>query len=187
MNICSKINTMRAMATVAVLVAFSAGLVAQTSHFIDASGEYAAVQQRLSRGWNTWDTNSMMTEVLLPEGLAIHAGMKNNTGEFGDRFLRDAFVGQFDKASAKVTPGPHSWDGSYTSLDIEWAGHKWKIETAHAGIDEVILATPEKMDKESALPPTIVFQVDFLWNRRGTAERIADSIQTHGPAGAIAI
>ena len=37
----------------------------------------------------------MMTEVLLPEGLAIHAGLKNNTGEFGDRFLRDAFVGQY--------------------------------------------------------------------------------------------
>ena len=148
---------------------------------------YAAVQQRLSRGWNTWDTNSMMTEVLLPEGLAIHAGMKNNTGEFGDRFLRDAFVGQFDRASAKVTPGPHSWDGSYTSLDIEWAGHKWKIETAHVDSDEVILATSEKTDHEPALQPSIVFWVDFLWNHRGTAKRGQDAIETVGETGDFSI
>jgi len=128
----------------AAIFALSAGLAAQTPHPTVAATAYAAVQQHLSRGWNTWDTNSMMTEVLLPEGLAIHAGMKNNTGEYGDRFLRDAFVGQYSKADARVTPGPHSWDGSYTSLDIEWSGHKWMIESAHAGDDEVILATPEK-------------------------------------------
>jgi hypothetical protein len=129
----------------------------------------------------------MMTEVLLPEGLAIHSGMKNNTGEYGDRFLRDAFVGQYSKADARVTPGPHSWDGSYTSLDIEWSGHKWMIESAHAGDDEVILATPEKSGKEPPLPPTIVFWVDFLWNRRGTTERGNDAIETNGLAGAIPI
>jgi hypothetical protein len=129
----------------------------------------------------------MMTVVLLPEGLAIHGGLKNNTGEFGDHFLRDAFVGHFDKSSPLVTPGPHSWDGSYTSVDIEWSGHKWKIETAHAGSDEVILATPEKMDHEPALPATIVFWVDFLWNRPGTTKRGADAIETHGETGDFSI
>ena len=148
---------------------------------------YAAVQHRLSRGWNTWDTNSMMTAVLLPQGLAIHAGMRNNTGEFGDRFLRDAFVGQFNKADARVTPSPHSWDGSYTSLDIEWSGHHWKIESAHAGSDEVILATPLASSDAPPIPPTIVFWVDFLWNREGSAERTSESIQTRSPAGNVAI
>jgi putative isomerase len=187
MNASRKLNSVCAMAAASALFTLSAGLAAQASHAAAPAGDYAAVQHRLARGWNTWDTNSMMTEVLLPEGLAIHAGLKNNTGEFGDRFLRDAFVGQFNKADARVTPGPHSWDGSYTSLDIEWAGHKWQIESAHSGSDEVILATPEKTSQEPNLPPTIVFWVDFLWNRRGTTERLADSIQTHGTAGAIGI
>jgi putative isomerase len=187
MNTCGKIVFVRAMVAASALFTFTAGLAAQAIHTADSTGEYAAVQEHLSRGWNTWDTNSMITEVLLPEGLAIHSGMKNNTGEYGDRFLRDAFVGQFDKSAAKVTPGPHSWDGSYTSLDIEWAGHKWKFETAHAGSDEVILATPEKTGQEPPLPPTIVFWVDFLWNRRGTSERGAHAIETHGDAGAIDI
>ena len=43
------------------------------------SAEYAQVQSRLARGWNTWDVHSVATQVLLPEGLAIHVGMKHNT------------------------------------------------------------------------------------------------------------
>jgi hypothetical protein len=129
----------------------------------------------------------MMTEVLLPEGLAIHAGLRHNSGEFGDRFLRDAFVGQFDKSSARVTPGPHSWDGSYTSLEIEWAGDSWRLESAHAGSDEVILATPEKSTQGAAILPNIVFWVDFLWNREGTVGRGHGLVETHGPAGAIPV
>ncbi len=188
MNNYRKSALARAIAAASVSFCLAAGLAAQAAQSAAPPADpYATVQERLARGWNTWDTNSMITEVLLPEGLAIHAGMKNNTGEFGDRFLRDAFVGQFDKSSPRVTPGPHSWDGSYTSLDIEWAGHKWKFETAHAGRDEVILATPEKTDHEPALPPNIVFWVDFLWNRRGTTERAADSIETYGSTGVIGI
>jgi hypothetical protein len=35
-----------------------------------ASNQYELVQKRLSQGWNTWDVNSVITQVLLPEGLA---------------------------------------------------------------------------------------------------------------------
>jgi len=178
MNSCDK----KAITLIAAAFLLSAFLPAQAP-----TAAYAALQHRLAYGWNTWDTNSMMTEVLLPEGLAIHAGMKHDSGEYGDRFLRDAFVGRGDKNAERVTPGPHSWDGSYTSLDIEWAGHTWRIESAHAGSDEVILATPLPSEKPSALPPTIVFWVDFLWNHPGTVKRGNDAIETNGVAGPINI
>ena len=200
MNLSKKIVSVCAMATSAAFFPLSSGLFAQTPRGSPVSAKspgvvrdeepatmYAAVQQRLAHGWNTWDTNSMATVVLLPEGLAIHAGMKHNTGEFGDRFLRDAFVGRFDKSAERVTPGPHSWDGSYTDMTIEWAGHKWRIETAHAGGDDVILATPLPVEKPSALPPSIVFWVDFLWNRKGTAARGRGVIETSGTGGAIPV
>src|SRR5436305_1264223 len=51
-----------------------------------AATAYRAVQHRLAHGWNTWDVNSMTTHVLLPEGLAIQVGLKNNTTEGGDDF-----------------------------------------------------------------------------------------------------
>ena len=79
-----------------------------------AVAQYEQVQKELARGWNTWDVHSVTTQVLLPEGLAIHVGMKHNTGEYGDAFLGDALIGSFGPDAPVVTPGPHAWDGSYT-------------------------------------------------------------------------
>ncbi len=152
------------------------------------SAEYAKAQQRLARGWNTWDVNSVTTEVLLPEGLAIHVGMKHNSTEYQDAFLGDVLIGRLDKGAEVVTPGPHSWDGSYTSVDVAWKGHKWRVESAHDGDDVVMLVTPlGSSETTSALPPTVVASVDFLWNRPGTVERRGDSIAAHGKGGDVAV
>lgn len=129
------------------------------------SVQYQAVQKRLAHGWNTWDVHSVATQVLLPEGLAIRVGLKHNTTEGGDAFLGDALIGRLDKGAEVVTPGPHSWDGSYTSADFEWKGHKWRIQSAHDGDDLVLLVTPLLAKNPSALPPTVVFSVNSLWNR----------------------
>ena len=64
------------------------------SHLVqDAAGPrsqpYEEVQHRLARGWNTWDVHSVTTQVLLPEGLAIHVGLKHNSSLNGDAFLGD--------------------------------------------------------------------------------------------------
>jgi len=141
------------------------------------STEYAQVQQRLARGWNTWDVHSVATQVLLPEGLAIHVGLKHNTGEWGDAFLKDALIGRLEPGAEVVTPGPHTWDGSYTELRIEWKGHIWQIQSAHAGDDLVLLVTPLTSKPASALPPTIVFSVDFLWNRPGATLKHGNFIE----------
>ncbi len=54
------------------------------------SAEYAQVQQRLARGWNTWDTHSVTTQVLLPEGLTVRVGIKDQGTEGSDGFLPTA-------------------------------------------------------------------------------------------------
>jgi hypothetical protein len=156
------------------VAAFAAGqlpidpAVAPKSHTapvpaLPRSADYEKVQQRLARGWNTWDVHSVATQVLLPEGLAIHVGLKHNSTLNGDAFLGDALIGRLDPGAEVVTPGPHSWDGSYTDLTIAWRGHKWRIESAHDHDDLVILVTPLE-SKAGALPPTVVFSVGFLWN-----------------------
>jgi hypothetical protein len=43
------------------------------------SARYQQLQQQLAVGWNTWDVHSVTTQVLLPDGLAIHVGLKHNT------------------------------------------------------------------------------------------------------------
>ena len=129
------------------------------------SAQYEQVQERLARGWNTWDVHSVATQVLLPEGLAIHVGLKHNSTEFGDAFLGDALIGRLEKGAEVVTPGAHSWDGSYTSADFAWKGHEWRVESAHEGDDLVMLVTPLE-SKAGSLPPTVVFSVGTLWNLR---------------------
>jgi putative isomerase len=153
----------------------------------EPSANYRQVQQRLAHGWNTWDVNSVSTEVLLPEGLAIHAGLKHNTTEGGDKFLKDSLIGRLAPEAEQVFPGPHSWDGRYTDLRISWKGHTWRMQSAQEGGELVLLATPLQSTSDSALPPTIVFSVDFLWNMAGTALRHSDFIETHGISGMLSI
>ncbi|HEY6489137.1 MAG: trehalase family glycosidase [Terracidiphilus sp.] len=141
------------------------------------STEYSKVQERLARGWNTWDVHSVATQVLLPEGLAIHVGLKHNTTLNGDAFLADSFIGRLDTGAEIVTPGPHTWNGSYTRADFEWNGHMWLLETAHDGDDLVLVIAPLPSKVTTSIPPTVVVSVNYLWNRPGTVDFEGESMR----------
>ena len=148
--------------------------------------EYQALQQRLAQGWNSWDVHSVATQVLLPDGLAIHFGLKHNTTESNESFLGDILIGRLAQGAEQVFPGPHSWDGSYTELRVDWQHHSWRLQTAHDGDDLVMLATPLPSvagGRAEALPPTAAFSVDFLWNREGTVVKRAGSIDAKDASG----
>jgi putative isomerase len=162
-------------------------LASEKSSAGEPSANYRQVQRRLAQGWNTWDVNSVVTEVLLPEGLAIHASLKHNTTEGGDAFLKDALIGRLAPGAEEVFPGPHSWDGKYTELRISWKGHSWRMQSAREEGEVVLLATPLPSASKSALPATIVFSVDFLWNKPGTALKHPDFIETRGSSGTVSI
>ena len=151
------------------------------------SPQYQAVQQRLARGWNTWDVNSVTTQVLLPQGLAIHLSLKHNSTLNGEALLVDPLIGRLSPNAEQVFPGPHAWDGSYTDLRISWKDHLWRVQTAHDGQDLVFLATPLPSETKEALPPTIVFSVNFLWNQQGAVSTSRDSIVATSPAGTITV
>jgi hypothetical protein len=160
----------------------SASPPAKLDQPMDADAQYHAVQRRLAHGWNTWDVNSMTTYVLLPEGLGIQLGFLNNGNDFGHQFLTSTLVGQ-----GTVFPGPHSWDGSYTEVKVTWKEHEWRVQTAHDGADLVLLVTPLDSPGKFSVPATVAFQVDFLWDRPGTALRRGDFIETQGSVGMIAV
>ncbi len=145
------------------------------------SARYQQVQKRLTAGWNTWDVHSVTTQVLLPDGLAIHVGLKHNTTDWRDAFLGDALIGRLTPDAEQVFPGPHSWEGSYTDLRLSWKGHELRLQTAHDGSNLVMLATPLPSQPLSALPATIVFSVNYLWDQPGSATKEPGRIEAHGP------
>ncbi len=160
---------------------------AETPAAPPASPEYNQVQRRLAQGWNTWDVNSVTTHVLLPEGLAIHLGLKHNTTEGSDAFLRNILIGRLNPGAEQVVPGQHAWNGDYTDLRVTWNGHSWRVQSGTVGGDLVLLATPLPSTAVSALPPTLVVSVDFLWNQPGTALRRPGLIETHGSSGDVPV
>lgn len=165
----------------------SSRLASEQGSVAPASVNYRQLQRRLAQGWNTWDVNSVATQVLLPEGLAIHVGLKHNTTESGDAFLQNALIGRLTPGAEQVFPGPHSWDGKYTELRISWKGSSWRIQSAQDGADLVLLVTPLPSTPISKLPPTVVFSVDFLWNKPGTALKHSGLIETQGASGPVPV
>jgi hypothetical protein len=106
------------------------------------SANYEALQRRLASGWNTWEVQSMTTQVLLPQGLAIRIGLQRRSTVSGEASLKDALIGRRGEGAESVFPGAHAWDGSYTDLRFNWQGLELRIQSAHVGDDLVLLATP---------------------------------------------
>jgi Mannosylglycerate hydrolase MGH1-like glycoside hydrolase domain len=156
------------------------------------SAEYQQTQARLAQGWNTWDVHSVATQVLLPEGLAIHVSLNHNSTEWHEGFLSDALIGRQGQEVERVVPGPHAWDGSYTELRLSWRGHNVRLQSAHEGKDLVLLATPLPPPSEStapisALSPTIIISVNYLWSRPGTVVREKEHMEARGAVGTMEI
>jgi len=115
----------------------------------------------LAKGWNTWDTNSVLSHVLLPEGLAINLQLQD--GESGDT-LEDALVGRsaFD-SKEHVTAGPHANDGSYTELELEWRDIHIQVQSASVNNELYLLITPVK----AASGDLLKVVPRMMWGREG--------------------
>lgn len=173
------------MILVSVLAAFSAPRTNCEQH--PRSEHYDALQRKLAQGWNTWDVQSVTTHVLLPQGLAIRIGVQRRSTVSGDASLEDALIGRNGPDAERVIPGIHAWDGGYTDLRVAWRGIELRIQSAHAGNDLVLLATPLSHVPAGHLPATISFSVGYLWNKAGTVERLANSIVAKGQGAGVII
>jgi hypothetical protein len=132
--------------------------------------QYEEIKSRLIRGWNTWNTRSVLSHSLLPEGFGINLAFKQ-VYWLEERYLREALIGRGGEDAERIRPGPHTLDGSYTRLDIVWEQLDARVETAHAGEDLVILVTPRN---DPASPVRLVVETALYWNRPGTLTRVND-------------
>ncbi len=132
--------------------------------------EYVAIKQRLARGWNTWNTRSVLSHTLLPEGFGLNLAFKQ-VKWLDEPYLREVLFGR-DADDAHIRPGPHTLDGSYTRLDIQWQQLWARVESAHAGDDLVILVTPVTAQ---TLPVKMVVESALYWNRPGSLRKVSDT------------
>ena len=136
--------------------------------------EYAALKKRLATGWNTWNTRSVLSHVLLPQGFAINLGIKNyNNGGY----LKEALVGGPD---AEVRPGQRTYDGRYTELQIKADKIELTIQSATDGDDLVLLITPHSKHRRT---PVLAVEAGLLWNRPGHVRRDGEVLIGATPVG----
>jgi hypothetical protein len=142
-----------------------------------AGGHWAAMKARLSKGWNTWDTRSVMSHVLLPEGFSISLQLASH--RTGDT-LKEALPGRSDSgAKERVIPGPHAWDGSYTEVEVEWQGIRIRVRSAAVDNGFFLWVSPLEQSPGDAL----VLVPQMLWGRPGEITIEGGTIRAGTPSG----
>jgi len=126
--------------------------------------KYAAIQNSLKNGWGTFNHKSVLSHVLLPNGLALNIGFKLHSNS-ADNYLKEAFISSRNTRPEKIIPGFHALDAGYTELNLEWQGIHCKIESAvNESNDLFLLITPFAVPSET---PSVVLETGILWNQSG--------------------
>lgn len=146
----------------------------------DPATKYANLKKELARGWNTWNTNSVLSHVLLPEGFSINLELKDGAS---GTFLREALIGRRGASVETIRPGLHSYDGSYTELTLEWESIKLKIESAASEKELVILITPLSKNTSGQL----LIRPEMLWSRKGTITKNGDGFSARLSSGNLSV
>jgi len=128
------------------------------------------IKDRLAGGWNTWNTRSVTSHVLLPEGFAINLAFKQ-VRWLAESYLAEPLIGRWTEPREDIHPGPHAYDGSFTELTIAWEQMEARVQSARVGEDLVLLVTPLV---ETETPVRLVVETGMLWNRPGFLERRGD-------------
>lgn len=138
---------------------------------------YADVQARLRSGWNTWDTRSVLRQVLLPYGFGISLGLHElyrgttlTEAQIGRRGRVEGGRGEGGWDDEDVTFGPHAPLGEYTRVTVHWAEITIEVTTAQVpGTDELVIKVDPLANQRR--PALLIIGAAYLWNKRGTVRR----------------
>ncbi|MDZ7319854.1 MAG: trehalase family glycosidase [candidate division KSB1 bacterium] len=136
----------------------------------DKRSNYDQLNRAILKGWNTWDNRSILTQVLLPEGLALTLQLKDTLS--GDT-LRYAFTGNTVKGAEYVRPLAHTTDGSYTDFLLYWRDFGMRIQSVAKGDDLTWLITPDATCKN---PGYITLTAEMFYHRPGEITQEKDRI-----------
>jgi len=154
---------------------------AQQPAEVDYTGiEYLQLKSELNQGWNTWNTNSVLSHVLLPEAISVDFYLKDKHGNI----LKQALMGKRGDDAETILPVAHSYDGSYTELDILWSGINLKIQSAADGKDICFLITPLSVNENGEL---LVEPREIWWDRDGEVSVAENRLVFDIPSGKLEV
>jgi putative isomerase len=143
--------------------------------------ELKELNTRLCKGWNTWNTPSVLSHVFLPACFAINLQLLNHKSR---DTLKQTLIGRENYDTKEhVIPGPHAYDGSYTELIVDWRSIRVKVQSASKNGQLFLLISPL-----SYLPDdSIIVSPKMLWGRQGNITVNNGKIKAITPSVAINI
>ena len=141
--------------------------------------EYTQLKSELIRGWNTWNTKSVLSHVLLPEAISVDFYLKDKVS---GKILKEALMGKRGETAEMILPRAHSYDGSYTDLSISWNKIKIRVQSCSDNKDISFLITPEG---ENADGEILVSPKEIWWDRDGKVEVVEGELIFKLPSGDI--
>jgi len=154
-----------------------------------AQTPYDALQQKLCTGWNTWNTNSVLSHVLLPEAFSINLAIKNSGLSLFRGYLNSFYKSNSTSGRPEsIKLGKRTDDGTYTELEMEWDACVWRkethckilVRTAVENNEQYILVKVLEVDK--LRPPHLIIETGVLWNRpNGEIEKKGNKIVARFP------
>lgn len=130
--------------------------------------QYLDLKREKMRGFKTWNVRSVLSHVDMETGYALNVCLKDAAMGF---YLKETLIGRFGKDDETVTPEAHSWDGSYTSIKVEFRNVEFRVESCTSeDVPLILLVTPLSLEKEM-YPSMLVLESGMLWNREGLLSR----------------
>jgi glycogen debranching enzyme len=143
--------------------------------------EYQKIKKKLISGWNTWNSRSVLSYVLLPECFSINLAFKQHYW-LEELYLKEVLIGGHGNFNAFIRPGPHTFSGTYSQLEIKWEHLHARIETALEKNDLVILITPLS---KFEFPVKLVIEGGILWNKTGAVLKKGNSLRAELPSRSV--
>ena len=132
--------------------------------------DYEQLKQQTNVGWNTWNTRNVLSYSHLPEGFTINLCVKEYSSTTP---LRESLVGRFGDQEEKIFPGPRSYDGSCTRLNLKYQNLELDVKTVVADDEQYVILTPLHSKYKT---PTLIIEACLLWGKDGSVSKKGDRI-----------
>lgn len=131
---------------------------------------YDQLRCQTNIGWNTWNTRNVLSHTHLPEGFTINLCIKDYRDP---RMLRESLVGRHGQEEEIVYPGPRSYDGSCTQLNLKYMDLEIDVRTVVANDQQYILVTPMRIGRKM---PVMIIEACLLWGKDGSISKAGNRL-----------
>ncbi len=135
-----------------------------------SSKEYIELNNRLKKGWNNWDAENVLSQILLPQGHSVNFRIV-----CGKDTVANPHLGDNEIPGLVITPFGHAYDGSYSDMLIKWKGMNIRMQTAAVGEELMVLFINDRPNDSTKL--IIIPDIDiFTTTGKGNTLKLAGKV-----------